>query len=111
MVSNFPAMVLVNFIILFAGGVLCFLFFYGCGKTFEFLFFYLLYKKFYVLLFCHQKDPYKTLKILNKNQTGTYWLYLVLSEHAIGLTGILFSSIICYSMVQHSSGKGLLQSI
>ena len=79
MVSNFPAMVLVNFIILFAGGLLCFLFFYGC-------------------------DPFKTFKILNKNQTGTYWLYLILSENAIGLTGILFSSIICYSVVQHSSG-------
>ena len=82
MVSNFPAMVLVNFIVLFAGGVMCFLFFYGC-------------------------DPYKTFKILNKNQIGTYWIYLILSEHAIGLTGVLFSSIICYSVVQHSSGMAL----
>jgi len=82
MVSSFPIMVLVNLIILIAGGIACFIFFYGC-------------------------DPFRSEKILNKNQTGTYWLYLILSEYSPALTGILFSSIICYSIVQHSSGISL----
>ena len=42
--------------------------------------------------------------ILNKNQSGVYWIKLVLSKYAPSLTGMLFSSIICYSMVQHSMG-------
>ena len=82
MVSNFPVMILVNFVILLSGGFLCYLFFYGC-------------------------DPFRAEKILNKNQTGTYWLYLILSEYAPALTGVLFSSIICFSVVQHSSGIAL----
>ena len=82
MVSNFPIMAMVNFLILLSGGVLCYLFFYGC-------------------------DPFRAEKIGNKNQTGTYWLYLILSEYAPALSGVLFSSIICYSIVQHSSGMSL----
>lgn len=82
MISNFPFMFFVNMLILMAGGILCFLYFYGC-------------------------DPLKAKKIPNKNGAGPYWLYLVLSKHAPSYCGILFSSIICYSVVQHSMGMAL----
>ena len=75
MVSSLPVMVLVNFIIFVSGGFLCYVFFYGC-------------------------DPFKSQKIPNKNETGTYWLYLILSVYAPALTGLIFSSIICYSIMQ-----------
>jgi Na+/proline symporter len=81
-VSNFPFMVLVNGLTLIGGGIVCFLYFYGC-------------------------DPLKSGSILNKNATGAYWLYSILSEHAPSFCGIIFSSIICYSVVQHSMGISL----
>lgn len=85
MVSNFPCMVLVNLIILISGGFVMFIYFYGCS-------------------------PLYTRKIVNKNQLGTYWIYLVLSDYAPSFSGILFASIICYSVVQHSLGISLLSS-
>ncbi|CAF0766699.1 unnamed protein product [Brachionus calyciflorus] len=81
-ISHFPFMVLVNLILLISGGILCYIYFYGC-------------------------DPIVTKKIVNKNQLGTYWIYLVLSEHVPSYTGILFASIIGYSVVQHSMGMAL----
>ncbi len=49
-----------------------------------------------------------TRKVINKNQIGTYWLYLVLSEAMPAFCGIMFASIIAYSVVQHSLGIALL---
>lgn len=85
-ISNFPFMLLVNLILVISGGVLCYIYFYGC-------------------------DPIVTGKLRNKNQIGTYWMYLVLSKNAPSFTGILFASIIGYSIVQHSMGMALLGKI
>ena len=81
-ISNFPCMVLINALVLLSGGIIMYLFFYGC-------------------------DPILNKKFENKNQVGLYWLYLILSENAPSFTGILFSSIMCYSLVQHSMGMAL----
>jgi hypothetical protein len=81
-ISNFPCMVLMNAIVLLAGGIVMYLFFFGC-------------------------DPISNKKFENKNQAGLYWLYLILSENAPSFTGILFASIMCYSIVQHSMGMSL----
>lgn len=81
-ISNFPFMVMMNAILLLAGGLLVFLFFFGC-------------------------DPLYSDKISNKNQTGSYWILLILGEYVPSFTGILFSSIVCYSVVQHSMGIAL----
>jgi hypothetical protein len=83
LLSNLPIMVIFYLIILFSGGLICYLFFYGC-------------------------DPFKSGKILSKNQTGVYWLMIILDAYAPSLTGILFASVICYSIVQHSSGICLI---
>ena len=83
MISNFPFMIIVNLLILVPGGILMYIYFFGC-------------------------NPLYSRKIVNKNQLGTYWAYLVLSEHLPGFCGIFFASIITYSVVQHSLGISLL---
>ena len=83
LLSNLPIMVIFYIVILMSGGFLVYLFFYGC-------------------------DPFKASQILSKNQTGVYWILLILGEYAPSLTGILFASVLCYSMVQHSSGVALI---
>ncbi|CAF0712364.1 unnamed protein product [Brachionus calyciflorus] len=80
--SNIPVMIFLNFILLLAGGLVCFLYFFGC-------------------------DPLKRKQIQNKNQIGIYWLHLVLSRNIPSLSGILFASIIYYSVIQHSLGMAL----
>ena len=82
-ISSFPFMVLVNLLNLIPGGILIYTFFYGCNPLF-------------------------TRKIVNRNQIATYWMYLVLSENRPALCGIMFASIIAYSIIQHSSGMPLL---
>jgi hypothetical protein len=82
-VSNMPCMVLVNLLILVPGGIFVYIFFYGC-------------------------NPMYTRKVINKNQIGPYWVYLVLSESMPAFCGIMFASIIAYSVVQHSLGIALL---
>ncbi len=75
-------MVLINSVLLIAGSMVVFLYFLGC-------------------------DPFSSDKIANKNQTGTFWIFLIFDEYAPTFTGILFSSIVCYSVVQHSNGMSL----
>lgn len=81
-ISNIPLMILVNLLLLVAGGLVCFLYFFGC-------------------------DPVKNKQILNKNQIGVYWLHLILSKNIPSLSGILFASIVYYSLIQHSLGMAL----
>jgi hypothetical protein len=81
-VSNIPAMGFVNFLLLFSGGIMCFLYFFGC-------------------------DPYQSTRLWNKNQIGAYWLHDILAKNAPSLSGILFASIIYYALVQHSLGVEL----
>ncbi|RNA35226.1 Sodium-coupled monocarboxylate transporter 1 [Brachionus plicatilis] len=82
LVSNLPFMALVNSILFISGGIFCFVYFYGC-------------------------DPASSGKLVNRNQLGTYWILNVLSEHVPSFTGIVFASIIAYSVVQHSLGIAL----
>lgn len=77
--SNIPVMVFLNLILIIAGGFVCFLYFFGC-------------------------DPLMRKQIKNKNQIGVYWLHLVLSRNLPSFSGILFASIIYYSIIQHSLG-------
>ena len=79
LMSNLPVMVVFYVIILMSGGFACYLFFYGC-------------------------DPHRTHQIRSRNQTGVFWMYTILAEYAPSLTGIIFASVICYSLMQHSSG-------
>lgn len=81
-ISNFPFMVLINSVLLVAGSMIVFLYFLGC-------------------------DPLSSGKIVNKNQTGSFWIFLIFDEYAPTFTGIFFSSIVCYSVVQHSNGIAL----
>lgn len=81
-ISNFPFMLFINFILLISGGIFCFAYFYGC-------------------------DPIASEKLVHKNQLGTYWIYNILSEHVPSFAGIMFASIIAYSVVQHSMGLSL----
>jgi len=80
--SNWPFMIIVNLILLLSGGIMIFLYFLGC-------------------------DPTREELLKNKNQTGPYWLHMVFAEYAPTFTGILFSSIVCYSIIQHSMGMSL----
>ena len=82
-VSNYPWMVLINLLLIFSGGIFVYVFFYGCS-------------------------PLYAGKIINKNQLGTYWLYMVLSKNLPSLCGILFASILAFSMNQHSHGTVLI---
>ncbi|RMZ93542.1 sodium-coupled monocarboxylate transporter 1, partial [Brachionus plicatilis] len=82
LISNFPFMVFINFILLISGGIFCFVYFYAC-------------------------DPIASQKLVHKNQLGTYWIYNVLSEHVPSFAGLTFASIIAYSVVQHSMGLSL----
>ncbi len=84
-ISNFPCMVLTNLLILVPGGIVVYLYFYGCSPLFS-------------------------QKILNKNQIGTYWMHLVLTQNMPAFCGIVFASILAFSVVQHSSGISLLSS-
>jgi hypothetical protein len=83
LVSNIPCMVLVNLLLLIPGGILVYIHFHGC-------------------------NPMYTRKVVNKNQIGAYWLYLVLNDSAPALCGILFASIVFAAVVQHSQGMSLL---
>lgn len=81
-ISNFPFMAIINSFFFISGGVLCYVYFYGC-------------------------DPASSGKVINRNQLGTYWIMDLLSEHVPSFTGIMFASIIAYSVVQHSLGIAL----
>jgi hypothetical protein len=45
--------------------------------------------------------------LLNKNQIGINWIHTVISKNMPLLSGLLFSSILYYSIVQHSLGINL----
>jgi hypothetical protein len=82
-VAAFPAMLVINIISVFAGGILCFLYLYGC-------------------------DPLLADQINNENQVGTFWLFTIFAENGYpAFTGLLFASMVCFSIVQHSMGIAL----
>ena len=77
--SDLPFMVVVNTIVFVSGAFVCFIFFFGC-------------------------DPLGSQQILNKNQIGVYWMHLILGKNIPILGGLLFSSLLFYSLVHHSMG-------
>ena len=81
-ISSLPSMLIINILTIIGGGLLCFFYFYGC-------------------------DPFTSNRIANLNQTGTFWLYLVFTDKFPAFTGILFASMVCFSIVQHSMGMAL----
>lgn len=81
-IFNFPFMLLLNLIVFITGGSVMFLYFYGC-------------------------DPFKNETLFNRNQLGAFWLLSVLSQNVPSYSGILFASIMYYSIVQHSMGMAL----
>ncbi|CAF0789441.1 unnamed protein product [Brachionus calyciflorus] len=81
-ISNLPSMIVVYTFLFVSGGILCFIHFYGC-------------------------DPIFNKQFENKNQVGVHWIYKILSEHVPSYTGILFASLIGYTVVQHSMGMAL----
>jgi Na+/proline symporter len=81
-ISSLPSMLIINVLAIIGGGILCFFYFYGC-------------------------DPFISNRIANVNQTGTFWLYLIFTDTFPAFTGILFASMVCFSIVQHSMGISL----
>jgi hypothetical protein len=76
-------MVIVNLLLLIPGGILVYIYFQGC-------------------------NPMYTRKVVNKNQMGAYWLYLVLNEYIPTFCGIMFASLVFAAVVQHSHGMAVL---
>ena len=83
--SDLPFMAIVNTIVFVSGAFVCFIFFFGC-------------------------DPIASKQLRNKNQVGVYWFHLVLGKHIPILGGLLFSSLLFYSLVQHSMGISMCAS-
>jgi Na+/proline symporter len=81
-ISNFPTMFLFNTIGIICGGICCFLYFYGC-------------------------NPIYSDQIDNINLIGTYWFFSIFTEKFPVFTGVLFASIMSFSIVQHSLGVAL----
>jgi hypothetical protein len=82
LLADLPFMALVNGLVFGAGSFVCFFFFYGC-------------------------DPFLSKEITNKNQIGVYWIHSILGKNVPILSGIFLSSLLFYSLVQHSYGMSL----
>ena len=70
-------------ILILAGSFFCFAFFYGC-------------------------DPHLSAKVVNKNQIGIYWVHMTLSKALPSLSGIVFSCIVYFALIQHSIGMAII---
>jgi hypothetical protein len=82
LLSNLPFILAINGIILLSGGIVCYIYYYGC-------------------------DPMISEALLNKNQIGIHWIHKIISKNIPLLSGLLFSSILYFSIIQHSSGINL----
>lgn len=81
LLSNLPFMFAFNTLLVICG-VTSFVYFYDC-------------------------DPIASRILVNKNQISSYWLVRSLSSTIPSLSGITLSSVLSYSIIQHSAGISL----
>ena len=79
-VSKIPLTIIFNAILVVAGALFCFIYFYA------------------------DCDPLHSRRMHNKNQVGVLWLHSVLAEraHVPALSGVVFASIVYFALIQHS---------